>query len=124
MLELVLEVEADLRKKSQGQEGAEVDPTQDQEVEGVKIKKLIVQLKVTPRRRRNRQVNRGLGVQYRSIHQNLCLFIFFFKMFCVFMNRFLCYRRSESRDSSRSNSPVKRRKRGRGRSTSRSASPY
>lgn len=34
------------------------------------------------------------------------------------------YRRSESRDSSRSTSPVKRRKRGRGRSTSRSASPY
>jgi len=95
----VLEVEADLRKKSQGQEGAEVDPTQDQEAEGVKIKKLIVQLKVIPQRRRNRQVNRGLGVQYATEDLNRV-------------------------DSSRSNSPVKRRKRGRGRSTSRSASPY
>lgn len=46
----VLEVEAGPRKKSQDHpEGAEVDLTQGQGLEGVKIKKRTVRLKVIPR---------------------------------------------------------------------------
>lgn len=46
---LVLEVEAGRRKESQDREGVEVDLTQGQGLEGVKIRKLIVRLKVIPR---------------------------------------------------------------------------